>query len=95
MSKFLDEKQLCAELGISPVTTTKWRRKGEGPPFIRVGRLMDGAPLHRREHPRHFDLSPCRPPEVSPIREAPARVLAGSYELANRLSTWRLGGLNP
>jgi excisionase family DNA binding protein len=40
MSKFLDEKQLCAELGISPVTTTKWRRKGEGPPFIRVGRLI-------------------------------------------------------
>jgi len=40
MSKFLDEKQLCAELGISPVTTTKWRRKGEGPPFIRIGRLI-------------------------------------------------------
>ena len=40
MSKFLDEKQLCAELAISPVTTTRWRRTGEGPPFVRVGRLI-------------------------------------------------------
>lgn len=39
-SKFLDEKQLCTELGISPVTTTRWRRTGEGPPFVRIGRLI-------------------------------------------------------
>ena len=39
-SKFLDEKQLCDELGISPVTATKWRGQAEGPPFIRVGRLI-------------------------------------------------------
>lgn len=39
-SKFLDERQLCAELGISPVTATKWRRIAEGPQFIRVGRLI-------------------------------------------------------
>ncbi len=39
-SRFLDERQLCAELGISPVTATKWRRNAEGPPFIRVGRLI-------------------------------------------------------
>ena len=39
-SAFLDEKQLCAELGISPVTATKWRRKAKGPPFVRVGRLI-------------------------------------------------------
>jgi predicted DNA-binding transcriptional regulator AlpA len=39
-SKFLDEKQLCSELGISSVTATKWRRNAEGPPFVRVGRLI-------------------------------------------------------
>ena len=39
-SKYLDEKQLCAELDISSVTATKLRRNAEGPPFIRVGRLI-------------------------------------------------------
>ncbi|MEP6862945.1 MAG: helix-turn-helix domain-containing protein [Deltaproteobacteria bacterium] len=37
---FIDEKYLCAELGISSVTATKWRAKAEGPPFIKVGRLV-------------------------------------------------------
>lgn len=36
----IDEKQLCADLGISPVTATKWRAKAAGPPFIKVGRLV-------------------------------------------------------
>ena len=39
-SKYLDEKQLCAELSISSVTATKWRRNAEGPAFVRVGRLI-------------------------------------------------------
>lgn len=39
-SKFLDERQLCNELGISPVTATKWRRIAQGPQFVRVGRLI-------------------------------------------------------
>lgn len=39
-SKYLDEKQLCSELSISSVTATKWRGKAEGPPFVRVGRLI-------------------------------------------------------
>lgn len=39
-SVLIDEKQLCAELGISGVTATKWRAKAEGPPFIKVGRLV-------------------------------------------------------
>jgi predicted DNA-binding transcriptional regulator AlpA len=39
-SPLIDEKQLCAELGISSVTSTKWRAKGAGPPFIKVGRLV-------------------------------------------------------
>jgi len=38
--RFIDEKQLCAELGISPVTATKWRATAAGPPFIKVGRLV-------------------------------------------------------
>ncbi len=40
VSRFMDEKQLCAELGISSVTATKWRAKVEGPPFIKIGRLV-------------------------------------------------------
>lgn len=36
----IDERQLCADLGISSVTATKWRAKAEGPPFIKVGRLV-------------------------------------------------------
>ena len=39
-SVLIDEKQLCAELGISSVTATKWRAKAAGPPFIKVGRLV-------------------------------------------------------
>jgi predicted DNA-binding transcriptional regulator AlpA len=39
-SHLIDEKQRCAELGISSVTATKWRAKAAGPPFIKVGRLV-------------------------------------------------------
>ena len=39
-SPFIDEKRLCADLGISSVTATKWRARAEGPPFIKVGRLV-------------------------------------------------------
>jgi len=39
-AEFFDEKTLCAFLGISCVTTTKWRAKAKGPPFIKVGRLV-------------------------------------------------------
>jgi predicted DNA-binding transcriptional regulator AlpA len=39
-SPFIDEKQLCAHLGISSVTATKWRAHAAGPPFIKVGRLV-------------------------------------------------------
>jgi len=39
-SSLIDEKALCAELGISSVTATKWRAKAAGPPFIKVGRLV-------------------------------------------------------
>ena len=39
-SPFIDEKQLCAHLGISSVTATKWRANAAGPPFIKVGRLV-------------------------------------------------------
>lgn len=33
VSAFIDERRLCAELGIASVTATKWRAKAEGPPF--------------------------------------------------------------
>lgn len=37
---YLDEKEMCAELGISPVTASKWRRQAMGPPFTRLGRAI-------------------------------------------------------
>jgi predicted DNA-binding transcriptional regulator AlpA len=39
-SQLIDEKRLCADLGISSVTATKWRARAEGPRFIKVGRLI-------------------------------------------------------
>jgi predicted DNA-binding transcriptional regulator AlpA len=36
----MDEKELCSTLGIAAVTATKWRAKGEGPPFVKLGRLV-------------------------------------------------------
>ena len=39
-AEYLDERTLCALLGISSVTATKWRAKAKGPPFIKVGRLV-------------------------------------------------------
>lgn len=39
-AEYLDEKRLCALLGISSVTATKWRAKAKGPPFIKLGRLV-------------------------------------------------------
>ena len=39
-NELLDEKRLCAELGISRVTATKWRRRADGPPFVKIGRLV-------------------------------------------------------
>jgi hypothetical protein len=39
-SALIDEKRLCADLGISSVTATKWRARAEGPLFIKVRRLV-------------------------------------------------------
>jgi excisionase family DNA binding protein len=38
--EFLDERQLAAWLGLSRTTPRLWRRAGEGPAFIRVGRSI-------------------------------------------------------
>jgi predicted DNA-binding transcriptional regulator AlpA len=38
------DRELCAELAISPVTATKWRRQASGPPFIKIGRLVRYRP---------------------------------------------------
>ena len=38
--EFMDEKELCSTLGIASVTATKWRAKAEGPPFVKLGRLI-------------------------------------------------------
>jgi hypothetical protein len=33
---YLSEKELAAEIGRSIVTLRLWRRKGDGPPFVRI-----------------------------------------------------------
>lgn len=59
-SQFIDEKQLCADLRISSVTATKWRARAEGPPFIKVGRLVRyrRADVEAWLSARTFGLSP-------------------------------------
>lgn len=32
------EQQLAARLELTPITLQAWRRLGEGPPFVRIGR---------------------------------------------------------
>jgi predicted DNA-binding transcriptional regulator AlpA len=45
----LTEDETTAYLGIVPNTLAKWRTRGEGPPFVRVGRLIryDRAAIDR------------------------------------------------
>jgi predicted DNA-binding transcriptional regulator AlpA len=38
--ELLDEKQMCALVGISPVTAAKWRARADGPRFLKIGRLV-------------------------------------------------------
>ena len=38
--EYMDEKELCTKLGISSITATKWRAKVEGPPFVKLGRMI-------------------------------------------------------
>jgi predicted DNA-binding transcriptional regulator AlpA len=35
--EFLTDAQLCALLHVNPRTTMRWRRDGNGPPFVRCG----------------------------------------------------------
>ena len=35
----LDDKDLARITGIKPSTWAKWRAKGEGPPYFKLGRL--------------------------------------------------------
>ena len=35
---YLNESELAAEIGRSIVTLRLWRRKGDGPPFLRIKR---------------------------------------------------------
>lgn len=39
-ARYLNERQLCGQLGIAAVTARKWRARGEGPPFAKLGRLV-------------------------------------------------------
>lgn len=49
---YLDEVQLAAMLDISPRTLQGQRQRGEGPPYIKVGRLVRYRPIDVK---RHYD----------------------------------------
>lgn len=37
---YLDTKQAAELTGISTVTLERWRAEGEGPPYVKLGRLV-------------------------------------------------------
>jgi Helix-turn-helix domain len=40
----LETADVAVELGLSPRTLEGWRRRGEGPPYLKVGRLVKYRP---------------------------------------------------
>jgi DNA-binding transcriptional MerR regulator len=40
----LETVDVAVQLGLSPRTLEGWRRRGEGPPYIKVGRLVKYRP---------------------------------------------------
>lgn len=44
MEKLLDEKQAADILGLSPRTLQGWRLRGQGPQFVKIGRLTRYRP---------------------------------------------------
>jgi predicted DNA-binding transcriptional regulator AlpA len=43
-ARLLDTMDVAVELGLSPRTLEGWRRRGEGPPYLKVGRLVKYRP---------------------------------------------------
>jgi hypothetical protein len=43
-ARLLETLDVAVELGLSPRTLEGWRRRGEGPPYLKVGRLVKYRP---------------------------------------------------
>lgn len=54
----LTDKQLAERLGIHPFTPANWRARREGPPFIRLGRLVRYSPAAVEEWLRSRTQAP-------------------------------------
>jgi predicted DNA-binding transcriptional regulator AlpA len=44
-----DDPQLAEELGIRPQTPAAWRNRNQGPPYLKIGRLVRYRPSHVKE----------------------------------------------
>jgi predicted site-specific integrase-resolvase len=50
LSDYMEDQELATDLGRSTRTLARWRRLGEGPPIVKVGRQV----LYRREAVREW-----------------------------------------
>lgn len=48
--KFLTSKEMAEILGVTENSLWRWRVAQEGPPFIKVGKLVRYYPLSKREN---------------------------------------------
>jgi hypothetical protein len=46
----LTDAEAAAELGVKPLTMPAWRTRGEGPEYIRIGRLIRYTPSALRKY---------------------------------------------
>jgi hypothetical protein len=38
LAGYLDEPEFCRQLNITPRTARNWRQRGDGPPYVQIGR---------------------------------------------------------
>ena len=46
--EYLTDRELAERLGFSKITLCHWRMKGEGPPYVRIGRQIRYVWTHVR-----------------------------------------------
>ena len=68
--ELLNTRDVAAELGLSERTLESWRWKGEGPPFLRVGRRRV---VYTREDLRDWLVRQRRDPAARPLAGARSR----------------------
>jgi Helix-turn-helix domain len=76
---FLSEQEAAAVAEKSIRTLRAWRRRGEGPPFIKFGRTIK---YRKASFLKHFEIS-----EIIPARTRKTRASRGSRDALTTSST--------